>query len=118
MHTIMLVDDDAVLLRCLTELLEKCGYQAIGHPNAETALAEIAAGTQVDLVITDYRLTGMDGVEFLHALRHLRPELPAVLLTAHGTLDGYLKAKGLGGVEFIPKPVKATELKRTIEASL
>jgi DNA-binding NtrC family response regulator len=118
MKKIMLVDDDAVLLQCLTELLEKFQYAVMAFSRAEVALAALADGTHVDLVITDYRMQGMDGVQFLYGLRSLRPDVPAVVLTAHGTLDGYLKAKDLGAIEFLQKPVKARDLVRTIDENL
>lgn len=92
MSTIMVVDDDAVLLQCLTELLQKLKYRVISFPAAEPALAEITAGASVDIVITDYKMKGMDGIEFLHRLRHLRPRIPVVVLTAHG--DSIIAARG------------------------
>lgn len=118
MSTILLVDDDPVLLSCLAESLERMQYAVIARRTAVEALAEVAGGLSVDLLITDYRMACMDGIELLHQFRLLRPRIPAVVLTGHGTIDSFLKARSLGAAEFIRKPVKTRELIRVVELLL
>jgi len=118
MSSILLVDDDPMLLSCLEELLVQARYTVIARQSAADALVEVEKGTPVDLVITDYKMSGMDGIEFLFKLRHLHPDVPAFMLTGHGTLEGFLKANCLGAVDYLHKPVRARDLVRIVENAL
>lgn len=118
MGTILLVDDDPAMLSSLAEILERSRHVIIARQSAAEALAEVRAGAHVDLVITDYRMARMDGVEFLRALRFLRPHVPAMVLTGHATLDCFLQAKGLGIHQFLEKPFKMRDLMRSVEDAL
>ena len=118
MKTILLVDDDPVLLSCIHELLQLCRYSVISKPAASEALSEVTGGASIDLVITDCRMSGIDGIEFLHKLRHLRPTIPVIVLTGHGTMESYMKAQGLGVTAFIQKPVSSRDLIRVVAGAL
>ncbi len=118
MKTILLVDDDPVLLSCLRDLLLLCRYSVISKPAASEALSEVTGGASVDLVITDYRMSGIDGLEFLHKFRQLRPNVPVIVLTGFGTLDGYMKAQALGVTAFIQKPTGTRDLIRVVTGAL
>lgn len=118
MKTILIVDDDPALLSCLGELLQQCRYSVISKPAASEALSEVTGGASVDLVITDYRMSGVDGIEFLHTFRQLRPNVPVIVLTGHGTMEGYMKAQGLGVTAFIQKPIGTRELIRVVAGAL
>jgi len=108
--TILLVDDDPVVLNCISDLLQRSGYTVITEREASAALARTDAGANFDLVITDYQMAGMDGLEFLCRFRQMRPAVPAIMLTGHGTLESYQKAIGLGATACLPKPFKSREL--------
>ena len=118
MKTILLVDDDTVLLSCLGELLQQCRYSVISKAEASEALSEVTAGASVDLVITDYRMSGIDGIEFLYQFRQQRPNVPVIVLTGYGTLDGYMKAQGLGATAFIQKPISTRDFIRVVAGAL
>ena len=71
MKTILLVDDEKEILTSLGEILDRFGYTVIARTEAQAALSVVRDGAKIDLVITDYRMPGMDGLEFLNALRQM-----------------------------------------------
>jgi DNA-binding NtrC family response regulator len=118
MKTILLVDDEIEILKSLGEILTRFGYQVIAKQAAQEALSSVKDGVHIDLVITDYRMPGMDGLEFLNALRQMDPSVPVIMLTAYGAVESYLKSLSLGVFEYVNKPIKAKDLGRIVQAAL
>ena len=118
MKTILLVDDEPELLDILGELLSGFGYKVIARIDAESALPAIKEGTTVDLVITDLKMPGMSGPEFVVALKRIVPAMPVIMLTAHGSVESYIQSRSDGVFEYINKPVQSKELRRIVKAAL
>jgi DNA-binding NtrC family response regulator len=118
MKTLLVVDDELENLRSLGEVLNRFGFKVIAKPDAQSALTTIREGASVDLVITEYRMPGMDGLEFLVLLKRILPSVPVVMLTAYGAVESYLKSLSLGVFEYVNKPIKAKELGRIVKAAL
>jgi DNA-binding NtrC family response regulator len=118
MKTILLVDDELEILKSLGEILTRFGYQVIAKQAAQEALTSVKNGANIDLVITDYRMPGMDGLEFLNALRQMDSSVPVIMLTAYGAVESYLKSLSLGVFEYVNKPIKAKDLGRIVQAAI
>ena len=116
--TILIVDDDKENLRALSLMIDTLGYCPRTFDNARAALDEIRYGLQPGLVISDYRMPDMDGLQFVEALRAIGNTAPVILLTAHGTIDTYFRSFSLGVFDFVNKPVRDVELKRIIMTAL
>lgn len=115
--SILLVDDDADLLRLLAIRLEAVGYGVVTAGKAEHALALI--GTErPGLVITDLRMPGMDGAALFDAIRAAHPALPVIILTAHGTIPDAIAATNRGVFGYLTKPYDAKVLLEQVEKAL
>lgn len=114
----LLVDDEPENLRSYREILEDLGYRVIAEPEAGSALSAIREGARVDLVITDYRMPGINGLEFITSLRRELPEVPVIMLTAFGSIETYVQSFSLGVFEYINKPVTKEEFEKIVKTAL
>ncbi len=115
--TILLVEDDRPQRKTLRGFLEKRGYHVIDAESAEAA-SKVDSGIVIDLLLTDLRLGGPDGIDLLEALRERSPDLQAIVLTAYGTVDDAVRAMRAGAYDFLSKPVDLTRLEILIEKAL
>jgi DNA-binding NtrC family response regulator len=118
MKTILLVDDEPLILDSIGEILRWSRYDVITRLDGESALSYVNGGNPVDLVITDYLLPGMTGLDLFMAIRRRKPDFPLIFFTGHGTIEIYLKAIALGVFKYLNKPVRTKDLIRTVEAAL
>lgn len=117
METILVVDDEKNYLLVLEALLEDAGYEVITCDNAVEAL-EVATSHDLDLIITDMRMSGVNGMEFLVQLRGLQQEIPVIMMTAYATVEKAVEAMKRGAFDYITKPFKNEELILTIRKAL
>jgi two-component system, NtrC family, response regulator GlrR len=115
--SLLLVDDDPDLLRLLSIRLKANGYQVTAVESAQKALASIAA-SRPDLVLTDLRMEGMDGMALFQEVQASSPGLPVIILTAHGTIPEAVAAVKKGVFGYLTKPYDAEELLQQIERAL
>ncbi len=118
MKTILLLDDRIEHLTALGKLLNGFGYRVIAEQNPLSALCLIGEGDGVDLVISEYRMREMDGLEFLASLKKISPALPLIMLTAYSSVEVYLKALNLGVYEYLNKPVAPKSLANIVRAAI
>ncbi len=111
---ILLVDDDALVLASTAAMLEDLGHRVIQAESGATAMARLRDGVPVALLITDYGMPGMTGLELAAAAGGLRPGLPVVLATGYGELP----AAGQAGFTRLAKPFGQEALNAAISASL
>jgi two-component system response regulator GlrR len=114
---ILVVDDDPGLLRLLTIRLRSEKYEVEPVDSAAAAL-EAVARFRPDLVVTDLRMAGMDGIELLKELQRRWPGLSVILLTAHGTIPDAVRATQGGAVAFLTKPVEKDQLLAEVRKAL
>ncbi|MCB1668001.1 MAG: sigma 54-interacting transcriptional regulator [Porticoccaceae bacterium] len=114
---ILLVDDDPGLLRLLSIRLEAEGFAVLAAESGEEALPALR-NHAVDLVITDLRMGGMDGMELFEQIRHYFPGLPVIILSAQGTIPEAVSAAQRGVFEFLTKPVDKVRLLNTVRSAL
>jgi two-component system, NtrC family, response regulator GlrR len=114
---ILLVDDDAGLLRLLSLRLGAGGYLVSTAESGAQALAR-AASFQPDIVITDLRMDGMDGMALYDSLHEKNPTLPVIILTAHGTIPDAVEATQRGIFDYLTKPFDSKALLECIERAL
>lgn len=114
---ILVVDDEAMQLKALVDVLRLEGYEVQGWDGPETALAG-AGFADADLLITDLQMPGMDGIEFIRRVQALHPDLPAILVTAHASIESAVDAMRSGAVDYVPKPFRLSTMISTVERAL
>ena len=117
METILIVDDEKNYLLVLEALLAPEGYEILSANNANDALRSISEA-DLDLVITDMKMPGMNGMELLEACKLIKPELPVIMMTAYGTIEMAVEAMKKNAYDYITKPFQNEQLKLTIKKAL
>ena len=114
---ILVVDDDASLRRVLEYNLAKEGYAVLTADSGEKALALLEA-ERVDLLITDIKMPGMDGMDLLRRVRQASPETQVIVITAFGTIEMAVEAMKAGAFEYVTKPFNRDELSLAVRKAL
>ncbi len=114
---VLVIDDDLDLLRLLTMRLHAWGFRVSTAASAEEGLARIAVEPP-QLVLSDIRLPGKDGLALFDEIRSTRPTLPVILLTAHGTIPDAVQAMSRGVFGYLTKPFDSRVLHQKIQQAL
>lgn len=114
---ILLVDDDPALLRLLSIRLRAHGHKVRAVASGSEALAMLSQ-FEPEVVITDLRMERLDGLALLDELQQIRPGLPVLLITAHGTIPDAVAATQHGAFDFLTKPVDSNKLLTLIARAL
>ena len=105
MPSVLVVEDKASLRQMLEEMLRAEGHGVEGIASGSSAVERLRSGGPVDVVLTDWRLPGADGLAVLDAARTLDPTLPVIVMTAFGSIETAVDAMKRGAEDFITKPV-------------
>jgi len=114
---IVVIDDEVNAASALETLLREDGYDVAKANDARTGL-QILEKTEADLVLTDLRMPGMDGIELLARIKETRPETMVILMTAYGTVKTAVKAMKLGAEDYLGKPIDVEELEVILQKAL
>jgi two-component system, NtrC family, response regulator PilR len=117
MNKILIVDDEQSMRDFLSIMLKKEGYEVVSAENGNDALKAVQADI-FDLVITDVKMPGMDGIGVLKAVKDVSPETVVIMITAYATAETAVEAMKLGAYDYITKPFKVDEIKLVIEKAL
>jgi DNA-binding NtrC family response regulator len=117
MATILIVEDEARMRRLLELDLSEAGYQTFSSADAEKGL-DLLRREQIDLVLTDLKLPGQGGLEFLQAAKRLNGALPVVVMTAYGSVETAVEAMKAGASDYVLKPFALAEMRLVVQKEL
>ena len=115
--SVILVDDDKDLLQLIAMRLSASGYAVTAVESGEAALAALSV-SRPQVVVTDLRMQGMDGMALFDAIHRDSPSLPVVILTAHGTIPEAVAATRRGVFSFLTKPFEPKVLLDTVAEAM
>jgi two-component system NtrC family response regulator/two-component system response regulator HydG len=114
---VVVIDDAANAVAALETLLREDGYDVSGAHDAQSGLA-LLERVDADVVLTDLRMPGMDGLELLARIKEMRPETMVILMTAYGTVKTAVKAMKMGAEDYLGKPVDLEEVELVLQRAL
>jgi len=117
MATILIVEDEPKMQRLLELNLADAGYTTRAASSAENGL-KVLASDRIDLVLSDVKLPGMNGLEFLQAVKRANAAVPVVMMTAYGTIESAVEAMKDGASDYVLKPFSIEEIKLIIRKEL
>ncbi len=117
MATILYVDDEPAIGMLLEDTLERAGHQPVGARSVSEAVQVLARGG-IDLIISDYRMPGLTGLEFLSLLKRDGYDVPLIMLTGYASIEHAVAAIKAGAIDYITKPVNPQQLELAVEQAL
>ncbi|MEN8176386.1 MAG: nitrogen regulation protein NR(I) [Pseudomonadota bacterium] len=116
-NSVWIVDDDRSIRWVLEKALSKAGLRVQSFEQAEDVLSALEAG-RPQVVVTDIRMPGIDGLQLLEQIRERQPQLPVIIMTAHSDLDSAVAAYDGGAFEYLPKPFDVDDAVAQVERAL
>ena len=117
MPVILIVEDEAKMRRLLELNLGDDGFTTFSAEDAETGL-KLLRENPIDLILTDLKLPGMNGLEFLQTIKRQNAALPVVVMTAFGSVETAVEAMKAGASDYVLKPFSLTEMRMVIRKEL
>ncbi len=113
----ILIVEDEVKMRRILEVNLRERYNVLLANNGDEALS-IIKGNEVNLILTDLKMPGKDGISLLHDVKDFAPDIPVILITAYGTIESAVQAMKEGAYDYILKPLKIDEIEVAVEKAL
>ena len=117
MDTILVVDDDPNILKIIQMRLESENYRIVTSTGTNKAIESLKSGG-IDMALIDLKLEGKDGIDLMEDIHRLEPNMPVIILTAHGSINSAVEAMKKGAANYITKPFNYPELLLQIKRSL
>src|ERR1041385_6648124 len=114
---ILLIEDDPGIVMTLRRVLTGEGHETLVETRGDNGLNR-ARQDEFDVVITDMKLPGVNGLELVRELHSAQPRLPIILITAHGTTETAIEATKAGAYDYLLKPFEMTELLELVEEAV
>jgi len=114
---VVVIDDEINAATALETLLKEDGYQVARAHDGRAGL-QLLEKEEPDVVLTDLRMPGMDGIELLTKIKELRPETMVILMTAYGTVKTAVRAMKLGAEDYLGKPIDVEELEVVLQRAI
>ena len=111
---ILVVDDEPDMVENCTRLLRRAGHRVMGTTDPERALA-LLESERPDLLLTDVKMPGIDGMELMRRAHELDPALPVIVVTAFATIEAAVAAIKAGAFDYLPKTFTADQLTVAVE---
>lgn len=103
-YTLLIVDDEPTQLNTLSNYLKKQGFQVFRADNGNAGLNILRQNT-IDIVLTDYRMPEMNGLEFIREIKQLNPEIDVIMMTAFGNIEDAVEVMKAGATDYLQKPI-------------
>lgn len=114
MNSILIIDDEKKMREALVQIMEKEGYSVVATETGEDAIGKIK-NKKFDLVITDLKLPGINGIEVLKYIQEFSSQTNVILITAYATVDTAIEAMKLGAEDYIMKPFNLEEIRLVVK---
>jgi NtrC-family two-component system response regulator AlgB len=118
MASLLVVDDERNIRVRLAAFFASCGHSVQTAEDGKQALDLLSAAAAIDLVVTDYRLAELNGLELLQQIKRQAPETPVILMTAYGTIENAVAAMKAGAYDYLAKPFSLEQIQHVVERAL
>ena len=116
-RTVLAVDDERNMLTVIRMTLEQAGYRVLTAERAEDAIG-LLRDPDLDVVLTDLKMPGMSGEEFVARARQERPDVPVIVVTAYGSIRSAIECIQAGATDYLCKPFEPEDLEFTVQTAL
>ena len=113
-QTVLIIDDEEPTLEMFSLMLEAYGYKVLSARDGEEGL-EIFGARRPDIVLTDIKMPGLDGIEVLRRIKERDPRAEVIVITGHGDMDLAIRALNLDATDFINKPIQRQALSQALK---
>ncbi len=116
MATLLIVDDEKNIRARLATFFESCGHQVRTAENGQQALEALSEGAPIDLVLTDYKMAELNGLELLQQVKRQAPQTAVILMTAYATIENAVATMKAGAFDYQPKPFSLEQIQHVVSA--